>query len=191
MASVSPLTLVPSLRSLDGMDRQRTLTTTTRSATVALSPDRAWEVVASGAAGPQWYVDAAPFVFRGALDRLVGGAGRRHRPPGRPRLAVGDRAGFWRVVEADHRAHRLLLEAEVRAPGRVTLEAGVRPGAGEHADVTMTIALDPAGVLGAVYLVADLPARAAVTELTMLHLLTVLRRVEKQDRWPVDSVEET
>ena len=53
------------------MDRDRTLTTSTRAATVALSPDRAWDVVASGVDGPQWYVDAAPFVFRGALDRLV------------------------------------------------------------------------------------------------------------------------
>lgn len=160
------------------MDRQRTLTTSTRSASVALTADRAWDVVASGASGPQWYVDAAPFVFRGALDRLVGGGGRRHRPPGRPRLATGDRAGFWHVVEADHRNRRLLLEAEVRAPGRVTLEASVRSGAGGTTDVTMTIALDPSGLLGAVYLVADLPARAAVTELTMLHLLTVLRRAE-------------
>ena len=160
------------------MDRDRTLTTSTRAATVALSPDRAWDVVVSGVDGPQWYVDAAPFVFRGALDRLVGGAGRSHRPPGRPRLATGDRAGFWRVVDADHRAHRLLLEAEVRAPGRVTLEATVTPQVGGASQVMTTIRLEPRGLLGATYLVVDLPARAAVAELTMLHLLTVLRRAE-------------
>ena len=158
------------------------MTTSRRSAVVSSPVAEVWDVVASGAAGPQWYVDAAPFVFRGALDRLVGGEGRRHRPPGRPRLAMGDRVGFWRVVEADHRAHRLLLEAEVRAPGRVTLEATVAPEPASdeatHAAsvLTLTITLEPQGVLGAAYLVADLPARAVVAELTMLHLLTVLRR---------------
>ncbi len=177
------------------MDRHRTLTTSTRSARVAGAPDEVWDVVASGAAGSQWYVDAAPFVFRGALDRLVGGAGRRHRPPGRPRLATGDQVGFWRVAQADHQARRLLLEAQVRAPGRVTLEAVVTPDGplgGPIADagsaIGLTITLEPKGVLGAAYLVADLPARAVVAELTMLHLLTVLRR--QDNRWPVDSVEE-
>ena len=174
------------------MDRQRTLTTSTRSADVDLPVAEVWDIVASGASGPQWYVDAAPFVFRGALDRLVGGAGRRHRPPGRSRLATGDRVGFWRVVEADHRDRRLLLEAQVRAPGRVTLEAVVGPGGtlGDDAAslVTLTITLEPRGLLGAAYLVADLPARAVVAELTMLHLLTVLRRDD--NRWPIDSVEE-
>ncbi len=157
------------------MDRHRTLTTSSRSATVERSVDEVWDVVASGAEGPQWYVDAAPFVFRGGVDRLVGGAGRRHRPPGRPRLATGDQVGFWKVVEADHAHRRLLLEAQVRAPGRVTLEVHVAEDeAGSALD--LTVALEPRGPLGAVYLVADLPARAVVTELTMLHLLTVLRR---------------
>ena len=180
------------MRSLSRMDRHRTLTTSHRSAVVPVPVDEAWDVVASGAAGPQWYVDAAPFVFRGGLDRLVGGAGRSHRPPGRPRLAVGDRAGFWRVVEIDHRAHRMLLQAEVRAPGTVTLEATVGPGQRQGVDdtseVALTITLRPDGVLGAAYLIADLPARGVVAELTMLHLLTVLRR--RDNRWAVDSVDE-
>ncbi len=170
------------------MDRHFTLTTSSRGAVVAMPADEAWDVVASGAEGPQWYVDAAPFVFRGALDRLVGGAGRRHRPPGRPRLAAGDRAGFWRVVEADHRARRLLLEAEVRAPGKVTLEATVAPGEQEGtAAISFVITLAPSGVLGAAYLLADLPARGVVAELTMLHLLTVLRH--RDHGRPVDSVD--
>ncbi len=96
------------------------------------------------------------------------------------------------MVEADHHAHRLLLEAEVRAPGRVTLEvtlATADAGATPHdTRVGLTITLDPSGVLGMAYLVADLPARGVVTELTMLHLLTILRR--RDNPWPVDSVVE-
>ena len=161
------------------MHRTRTLRTTTRSSTVPLSPADAWAVVASGETAPawgsQWYVDAAPFVFRGGLDRLVGGAGRAFPPPGRALLEPGDRAGFWEVLDADHDAHRLLLEAKVRAPGVVRCETTAAAGP-TGTGVTMTISLAPRGPVGVAYLLADLPARAVVSELTMLHLLTALRR---------------
>ena len=169
------------------MERRRTLTTTRRACVVALPPDDAWAVVASGEDGPQWYADAAPFVFRGALDRLVGGSGRRHRPPGRARLVAGDQVGFWRVATADHRERSLVLEAQVRAPGQVRLEARVTPDPG-GSRVELTIAFTPRGLLGRAYLVADLPARAAVGELTMLHLLTILRR--RDNRSWVSSVDQ-
>ena len=68
--------------------------------------------MASGETGPHWYVDALPFVVRGALDRAVGGAGQRWAPPGTPLLAAGDRAGFWSVVVSS--PSELLLRAEVR-----------------------------------------------------------------------------
>ncbi len=144
---------------------------------MALPPETAWGVVASGEDASQWYVDAAPYAFRGALDRLVGGDGRRWQPPGRPFLAEGDRAGFWRVHEVSHERRRLVLDAAVRAPGRVLVTTEVAPVDG-GARVTQTTSFTPSGLLGHAYLLADLPARGAVAELTMLHLLTVLRRME-------------
>lgn len=171
------------------MERRRTLHTTHRAARVDLTPARAWDVVASGEERRQWYVDAAPFVVRGAIDRLALGAGRQHRPPGRTRLRARDRVGFWEVLVADHQARRLVLEARVRAPGTVTLEATVGPDDGTGSRVGLTIAFRPQGILGHAYLLADLPARAAVAELTMLDLLTVLRRAEPgivtTDRRPI------
>ncbi len=145
-------------------------------ATVALPPETAWGVVASGEAVSQWYVDAAPYAFRGALDRLVGGAGRRWNPPGRRFLTEGDRAGFWRVREVSHERRRLVLDAAVRAPGQVLVTTEVTPAEG-GARVTQTTSFTPSGLLGRAYLLADLPARGVVAELAMLHLLTVLRRV--------------
>ena len=62
-------------------------------------------------------------MVRGALDRLVGGAGRRWPAPDRDLLRAGDEVGFWRVTGADE--GRLDLEAAVRAPGRVTLTTTV------------------------------------------------------------------
>ncbi|WP_134766595.1 DUF2867 domain-containing protein [Nocardioides sp. 1609] len=160
------------------MRRARTLHTSRRDATVRLTPDDAWSVVASGRAGRQWYVDAAPFVFRRWIDRLALGPGLRRPPPDRPLLAPGDRVGFWRVTGADHGARRLLLEADVRAPGTVRLEAAVGPDEDVEgaSTVSVTVGFAPRGVLGRAYLLADLPAREAVTELALLDLLTILRR---------------
>ena len=131
--------------------------------------------MASGEDVPQWYVDAAPYVFRGAVDRLMGGAGRRWPAPGREYLHEGDRVGFWRVREVSHERRRLVLEAAVRAPGRVRVTTEVaRDNDGSR--LTQTTSFEPSGLLGRVYLVGDLGAREVVTELAMLHLLTVLRR---------------
>jgi len=163
--------------------RTRTLTSTTRSAVVTARPETAWGVVASGEQMPQWYVDAAPYAVRGAVDRLVGGAGRRWPPPGRRFLLPGDQAGFWRVHEVSHEHRRLVLEAAVRAPGRVRVTTEVAPASG-GTRLTQTTSFAPRGLRGRAYLLADLPARAAVAELVMLHLLTVLRRVTT-DRPPV------
>jgi len=161
------------------MERRRPGSSYARSAVVEQTPPEAWDIVASGQSGPQWYVDAAPFVFRGALDRLVLGPGTRRRPPGRARLAAGDRVGFWDVIVADHRERHLVLRAHVRAPGQVTLRVRVEPD-GERARVSLSISFAPRGLLGHAYLLADLPARTAVTELVMLHLLTILRRHDNQ-----------
>ena len=148
------------------------LQTSSRASTVDQDPDRVWAVVACGRPGPRWYADAVPFVVRGALDRLLGGAGRRWPAPGRDLLVTGDTVGFWRVVRADDGV--LDLEAVVRAPGRVTLRTEVSPyGAGARVSQAVTFA--PHGVLGSAYLLVDLPAREAVIALTHRRLLHDLR----------------
>ncbi|MBB6628374.1 DUF2867 domain-containing protein [Nocardioides sp. KIGAM211] len=158
------------------MRRRTSLHSSGRRSDVDLAADRAWPVVASGQDRPQWYVDAAPFVFRGAVDRLVGGEGRRWRPPGTPVLSTGDTAGFWRVVEADHGARRLVLEADLRSPGSVLLHTEVTPLGETRCRVTQRVSFAPRGLLGTAYLLADLPAREAVIELVHRRLLTDLER---------------
>lgn len=154
------------------------LRTSRRTSDLSLPAERAWAVVASGRRGPQWYVDAAPFVLRGALDRLVGGHGRAWEPPGTPLLAPGDTAGFWRVLEAEHDGdrHRLLLEAAVRAPGRVLLRTEVDARDASRSRLRQEVGFEPDGLLGHAYLLADLPARAAVLELAHRRLLADLAR---------------
>ena len=144
------------------------LLSSSRSTVVDHGPDHVWAVVACGRPGARWYVDSAPFAVRGALDRLVGGAGRRWPVPDRDLLRTGDEVGFWRVTGADDR--ELVLAAAVRAPGAVTLTTTVTPeGTGTRLDQRVTFR--PDGLLGAAYLLADLPAREAVIGLVHRRLL--------------------
>jgi len=157
------------------MRRRTSLHTSGRRTDLDLPASDVWRIVASGRERPQWYVDAAPFVVRGALDQALGGKGRRWRPPGTPVLSTGDTAGFWRVLEADHDELRLVLEAEVRAPGRVTLRTGVEPLGETRCRLSQVVELEPRGWLGRGYLLADLPARELVVELAHRRLLADVR----------------
>lgn len=150
-----------------------------------VDPAAAWAVVASGVERRrQWYVDAAPFVLRAAVDRVVGGTGADAPPPGRPLLRAGDDAGFWTVTVADapttsaggSTPGRLELVARVRAPGRVTLTVDVGPGDRPGGTtVTTTVHLAPRGLLGAAYLLVDLPARETLTDLVHRRLVRDVR----------------
>ena len=156
------------------MRRRTSLHTSGRRTDLDRRASDVWRTVASGQDRPQWYVDAAPFVVRGAVDQVLGGEGRRWRPPGTPVLTAGDTAGFWRVLEADHDEHRLVLEADVRAPGRVLLRTTVAPHGETRCRLSQVVELEPHGWLGRGYLLVDLPAREAVVELAHRRLLADL-----------------
>ena len=66
---------------------------------------------------------------RAPLDRAPARArpALRREPSRAPLLAAGDEVGFWKVVQADRATHHLVLVAQVRSPGRVTLDLRVRP----------------------------------------------------------------
>ncbi|TIC80215.1 DUF2867 domain-containing protein [Nocardioides sp. GY 10127] len=163
-----------------GRRRDRTLLTSSRATRFPATPAAAFRTLASARPGPHWYADALPLRFRALLDVLLGGAGAAGEPSGRALLREGELVGFWRVLSCGRGpdGHRLLLEAEVRAPGRVRLETLVRPaGRGRDAGavVSQEVRFDPAGLLGAAYLVADLPAREALVELVHRRALAEVR----------------
>jgi hypothetical protein len=151
------------------VDRSTRLTCSTRSAEVGRAPEAVRAVLASGRPGCLWYVDAAPFVFRGAVDRLVGGGGRRWAAPDRALLETGDRVGFWEVRRSG--VEGLALRAAVRAPGTVDLDVGWEAAGPSRTHLTMTVCFTPEGLAGLAYLLADLPARETVAELTFRRIL--------------------
>ncbi|MDT9594408.1 DUF2867 domain-containing protein [Nocardioides zeae] len=195
----TPVARAPWGRALPRPTRSR------RTVEVAADPEVVTAVLAAAPAGaePRWYRDAVPLRFRAVLDGWVSqvlgppaGAAPSARPDG-PRerlreataddafLAAGDRAGFWEVDDSATTAtppgHRLVLRAVVHAPGEVLLRAVVAgvahgPGAGPRTRVTLDVELHPRGLLGALYLAADLPAREVVVEGVAHALVADLRR---------------
>ena len=145
------------------------MTSSSRTSTVDLPAEDVRAVVASGRRGPQWYADALPLVARGGIDRLLGGEGRRWPAPDRELLETGDRVAFWTVTRST--ADELVLRAEVRAPGEVVLTTRLVALDAWHTHVEQTVVFHPSGLLGAAYLLADLPAREAVVELVHRRLL--------------------
>ena len=151
-----------------------TLNRSSRSSTLEVPAARLWARAASARgddAGETWYADAVPFKVRGGIDRLAGGEGRRWPLPDHDLLEVGDRAGFWEVVEVDHTAHRLAMVAAVRAPGTVRMELSVAGSGASSCVLTLAISFEPRGLLGTAYVVTDLPLREVVVELTHRRLL--------------------
>jgi uncharacterized protein DUF2867 len=154
------------------VDRSLRIHRSSRASALDRDADDVWSVVASGTDGPHWYVDALPLVVRGAVDRLLGGAGRRWPPPGRAELRAGDTVGFWRVTRAADRG--LELEADVRSPGRVRLTTRVESTGPGRSVVRQTVGFDPDGLAGQLYMLADLPSREVVVELVHRRLLAEL-----------------
>ncbi len=155
------------------------LTSSIRRGTIALRPAETWRVVANGREGPRWYVEAAPLALRAWIDRALGGPGADAPPPGRELLRPGDHAGFWEVDAAD--GSLLELRARVRAPGTVRLQVEVDAASDQDAStVTTTILLEPKGLVGMAYLVADLPARETVAALTHRRLMDELRHAARE-----------
>ena len=140
-----------------------------------------WSTVTAAGGQDRWFTTAAPFVVRGAIDRLLGGAGRRWPVPDAARLTTGDRAGFWRVAQVDDPARILRLEAAVRAPGVVAMTTTVEPTLA-GSTLTQAISFTPAGPVGAAYLLVDLPARELVVELAHRATLDEVSRATRPHR---------
>lgn len=109
-------------------------------------PGRVFRVVCALGGAPGWLFANWSWKLRGWLDRMLGGPGLRGRPPV---LKVGEAVDFYRV-EALERA-RLLLKAELKAPGLGWMEWRVEPATGGGTVLTQTGYFAPRGLPGFAY----------------------------------------
>ena len=113
-------------------------------------PELAWNVVKRIGGDAGWYFGTCLWRMRGFVDELLGGPGlsrgRRHVDS----LAMGDHLDFWRVVAVEEPC-RLLLRAEMLAPGEALLEFRVKTLPDGATELRMTPSFQPRGIWGMIY----------------------------------------
>jgi len=102
------------------------------------------------------YMDWA-WQLRSAVDRLMGGVGRRPGPARRDCMKIGDVLDFWRI-EALEPGRLLRLRAEMKMPGRGWLEFRAEPISETSCRLTQTAFFVPDPFFGALYWYAFYPA---------------------------------
>jgi hypothetical protein len=94
--------------------------------------------------------------LRGLLDKLAGGYGTSRGRRDERSLAPGDKLDFWKVADL-RPGKRLLLEAQMKLPGRAWLEFRLEGG-----NLVQTAYFLPRGLPGRLYWLATLPFHALV-----------------------------
>ncbi len=131
-----------------------------RSLRVAQPPAAAFAPIRRIGGGTGWYYSRRLWQLRGLLDGLVGGPGLRRGRRDPESLRVGDAVDFWRVVA--YEPDRLLrLDAEMRVPGRASLQFEVEPD-GDGSVIHQTALFDPLGLWGLAYWYAVWPLHGFV-----------------------------
>jgi uncharacterized protein YbjT (DUF2867 family) len=101
-----------------------------------------------------FYMDWA-WALRGWIDKAIGGVGLRRGRRDPDEIRTGESLDFWRVEEVQ-KDQRLLLQAEMKVPGRAWLEFRSEPQA-DKTLLTVTAYFDPHGVSGFLYWYAMWP----------------------------------
>ena len=124
---------------------------------VAVTPAGAFRPVQRIGGATGWYYANPLWKLRGLIDKMLGGVGigRGRRHP--EELIVGDTVDWWRVAAIEPGA-LLILEAEMRLPGRAWLRFDVTPlKDGTGSLIRQTAIFDPHGVPGLMYWYALYP----------------------------------
>ncbi len=120
-----------------------------RTATVNVSAQDAFEPIQRIGGHTGWYYANWLWRIRGFIDLLVGGVGMRRGRRHPEEVSVGETLDFWRV-EAFEPDKSLRLLAEMKLPGRAWLEFEVTEGS-EFTTIRQTAIFDPVGLFGLLY----------------------------------------
>ncbi|MBN2198631.1 MAG: SDR family oxidoreductase [Candidatus Aminicenantes bacterium] len=121
-----------------------------------LPADAVFRAVKSVGGKQGWFRFDWLWRIRGILDKLAGGYGTNRGRRDERELAVGDKLDFWKVADL-REGRRLLLEAQMRLPGRAWLELRL-----EGETLVQTAFFLPRGWLGRLYWYAIWPLHSLV-----------------------------
>ncbi len=137
--------------------------------TVAAPPAEVWREVTAIGGENGWYCANFLWKLRGWMDRLIGGPGLRRGRRHPTQLQVGDALDFWRVLALEENT-RLLLLAEMKAPGDALLEFTLRPAGENRTELVQTSNFLPRGLLGLAYWWATFPAHLYIFRTTLANI---------------------
>lgn len=139
-----------------------TLFTADYAATLDAAPETVWAAIARIGGDTGWYAGDLLWRVRGLADKLLGGPGHMRGRRDQERLGPGDALDFWRVLDVVDAgpARRLLLLAEMKAPGTATLELRLAPAGPEGGGTKLALlaSFRPRGLWGLAYWAAMYPA---------------------------------
>lgn len=98
-----------------------------------------------------WFNFDFLWVIRGFIDKLFGGYGINRGRRNDIDLRIGDKLDFWKVVDIKNN-NRLLLEAQMKVPGRAWLEFRI-----EGDNLVQTAYFYPNNLLGKIYWYLTMP----------------------------------
>jgi uncharacterized protein YbjT (DUF2867 family) len=131
-----------------------------RTVRVSVNPEVAFAPIRRIGGSTGWYYANVLWSLRGFLDLLVGGVGLRRGRRNPESLQVGDALDFWRV-ERYEPPHLLLLQAEMKLPGRAWLEFEVE-GNASGSTLRQSAIFDPVGLMGLLYWYVIWPLHQAI-----------------------------
>lgn len=127
-----------------------------RTVSVSASAESVWNVLSRIGGETGWYYANWLWKIRGAMDRLAGGVGLRRGRRSAHEILPGDAVDFWRASAVEPWG-RLLLTAEMKLPGKATLEFKISPEDGRGCRLEQTARFWPKGLWGILYWFAVAP----------------------------------
>jgi len=126
-----------------------------------------WQKIVQIGGKNGWYYANWLWAIRGVIDKLAGGVGLRRGRKSPHTLHAVETLDFWRVIDVNVEAMRLLLYAEMKLPGEAWLEFSITGNI-----LTQTATFRPLGLGGRIYWYAVYP----------LHLLIFRGMIRKLSR---------
>lgn len=114
-------------------------------------PERVFAAACTVGGQGGWFSYHPLWRLRGLIDKAIGGYGLSRGRRDARALRVGDALDFWKVADI-RPGKRLLLQAQMKLPGKAWLEFDIQPGL-----LVQTASFYPRGVWGRLYWYSVLP----------------------------------
>lgn len=121
-----------------------------RECVIAANPSQVWSRIQAIGGSQGWYHANLLWRLRGKIDQVFGGVGLRRGRRTKQHIAVGDALDFWRVLSVTPNQH-LLLVAEMKLPGKATLEFELQTINDRQTKLIQRARFKPQGLWGLLY----------------------------------------